>query len=127
MEYHNGHFPFGYAVGDRKGWSFSRNFSQYIGRRHLFVHVLHFVTRQWRSWWVLGKCKNEIFGNVFLTLGLIGQSNEVSDICFTLLGRWAEVTAKIFSLVVLIGANIVYWVLMSNFLYHSVQFFYGKN
>ncbi|KAF2901699.1 hypothetical protein ILUMI_04489 [Ignelater luminosus] len=57
--------------------------------------------------------------------GLIGQNNEVSDLCRMLLGRWAEITAKIFSLVVLIGALIVYWVLMSNFLYHSVHFLYG--
>ncbi|XP_018323512.1 sodium-coupled neutral amino acid transporter 9 homolog [Agrilus planipennis] len=56
--------------------------------------------------------------------GVIGQNNEVSELCRMLIGKWAEVIAKVFSLVVLIGANIVYWVLMSNFLYNSVQLFY---
>lgn len=58
--------------------------------------------------------------------GVIGQNGEVCDLCRALIGRWAEILAKIFSLVVLIGANIVYWILMSNFFYNSVQFFYGK-
>ncbi|EFA05454.2 Putative amino acid permease F13H10.3-like Protein [Tribolium castaneum] len=57
--------------------------------------------------------------------GVIGQNGEVCDLCRALIGRWAEILAKVFSLVVLIGANIVYWILMSNFFYHSVQFFYG--
>ncbi|KAJ8916585.1 hypothetical protein NQ315_000229 [Exocentrus adspersus] len=57
--------------------------------------------------------------------GMLGQTFEVPDLCRMLIGRWAEVLAKIFSLVVLIGANIVYWILMSNFLYNSVVFLYG--
>lgn len=52
------------------------------------------------------------------------RNSEVHDLCRILLGKWAEVIAKIFSLIVLIGANIVYWILMSNFLYHSVHFIY---
>lgn len=59
-------------------------------------------------------------------LGLMGQNLEVPDLCRMLLGKWAEVIAKVFSLVVLIGANIVYWILMSNFLYNSVLFLYSK-
>lgn len=58
--------------------------------------------------------------------GVIGQNGEVCDLCRALIGRWAEIIAKIFSMVVLIGANIVYWILMSNFFYNSVKFFYGK-
>ncbi|XP_018569982.1 sodium-coupled neutral amino acid transporter 9 homolog [Anoplophora glabripennis] len=57
--------------------------------------------------------------------GMLGQNIEVPDLCRMLIGKWAEVLAKIFSLVVLIGANIVYWILMSNFLYNSVVFIYG--
>ncbi|KAJ3652082.1 hypothetical protein Zmor_018078 [Zophobas morio] len=57
--------------------------------------------------------------------GVIGQNGEVCDLCRALIGRWAEILAKIFSMVVLIGANIVYWILMSNFFYNSVKFFYG--
>ncbi|KAF5271987.1 hypothetical protein FQR65_LT17489 [Abscondita terminalis] len=56
--------------------------------------------------------------------GVHGHNKEVSDLARILLGRWAEILARIFSLVVLIGSLIVYWVLMSNFLYHSVHFFY---
>lgn len=52
---------------------------------------------------------------------------EVSDLCRMLLGRWAEVVAQIFSVVVMLGANIVYWVLMTNFLYYSVNYFRGKS
>lgn len=59
-------------------------------------------------------------------LGILGQNTEVPDLCRMLIGKWAEILAKIFSLVVLIGANIVYWILMSNFLYNSVVFIYGK-
>ncbi|XP_019878465.1 sodium-coupled neutral amino acid transporter 9 homolog isoform X1 [Aethina tumida] len=66
--------------------------------------------------------------NVLLNInnkhGVPGHNHEVCDLCKELLGRWAEVLAKIFSVIVLIGANIVYWILMSNFLYNSVVFFY---
>ncbi|XP_077291959.1 neutral amino acid transporter 9-like [Arctopsyche grandis] len=48
---------------------------------------------------------------------------EVADLCRILLGRWAEVIAQIFSVIVMLGANIVYWVLMTNFLYYSVNYF----
>ncbi|XP_031330610.1 sodium-coupled neutral amino acid transporter 9 homolog [Photinus pyralis] len=57
--------------------------------------------------------------------GVNGHQNEVSDLARILLGKWAEFIARIFSLIVLIGSNIVYWVLMSNFLYHSVRVLYG--
>lgn len=56
--------------------------------------------------------------------GMLGQNIEVPDLCRMLIGKWAEILAKIFSIVVLLGANIVYWILMSNFLYNSVVFLY---
>ncbi|XP_076301247.1 uncharacterized protein LOC143219197 isoform X4 [Lasioglossum baleicum] len=40
------------------------------------------------------------------------------------LNRWAEYIAQSFSMTVLLGATIAYWVLMSNFLYNSVNFIY---
>ncbi|XP_065347809.1 neutral amino acid transporter 9-like isoform X1 [Cloeon dipterum] len=55
-----------------------------------------------------------------------GEHTEVPDISRKLLGWPAEIAAKVFSLVVLLGATIVYWVLMSNFLYYSVDYFYTK-
>ncbi len=38
------------------------------------------------------------------------------------LGRWAEFICTIFSVLAILGAAIVYWVLMSNFLYSTVQY-----
>ncbi|KAJ8950740.1 hypothetical protein NQ318_011233 [Aromia moschata] len=57
--------------------------------------------------------------------GIMGHHIEVPELCRMLIGKWAEVVAKIFSLIVLTGANIVYWILMSNFLYNFVMFAYG--
>ncbi|XP_060805013.1 sodium-coupled neutral amino acid transporter 9 homolog isoform X2 [Amyelois transitella] len=48
---------------------------------------------------------------------------EVPALCRTLLGRPAEVVAHAFSLVVLLGANVVYWILITNFLYFTVNYF----
>ncbi|CAG2057222.1 unnamed protein product [Timema podura] len=54
--------------------------------------------------------------------GTNNPDGEVADLCKILLGRSAEMVTKVISLVVLLGANIVYWVLMSNFLYYSVDY-----
>ncbi|XP_052751073.1 sodium-coupled neutral amino acid transporter 9 homolog isoform X2 [Galleria mellonella] len=48
---------------------------------------------------------------------------EVPALCRVLLGRSAEVVAHAFSLIVLLGANIVYWILITNFLYFTVNYF----
>ncbi|CAG4994694.1 unnamed protein product [Parnassius apollo] len=47
---------------------------------------------------------------------------EVPALCRTLLGPWAEAVAHVFSMLVLLGANIVYWLLIANFLYHTVNY-----
>ncbi|XP_048509761.1 sodium-coupled neutral amino acid transporter 9-like isoform X3 [Athalia rosae] len=51
---------------------------------------------------------------------------EVTGLSRALLGPWAEYIAKIFSITVMLGANIAYWILMSNFLYYSINFFYDN-
>ncbi|XP_624412.2 sodium-coupled neutral amino acid transporter 9 homolog isoform X1 [Apis mellifera] len=51
---------------------------------------------------------------------------EVIQLCQIYLNKWAEYVAKIFSITVLLGATIAYWVLMSNFLYNSVNFIYDS-
>ncbi|KDR15632.1 sodium-coupled neutral amino acid transporter 9-like [Zootermopsis nevadensis] len=56
--------------------------------------------------------------------GKANSDGEVAELATLLLGRWAGYIAKLFSLLVLLGAVIVYWVLMSNFLYHSVDYIY---
>ncbi|CAI9562730.1 unnamed protein product [Staurois parvus] len=51
---------------------------------------------------------------------------EFPDVCqyyFGLFGRWSSL---LFSLVSLVGAMIVYWVLMSNFLFNTGKFIYSK-
>ncbi|KAJ8039714.1 Sodium-coupled neutral amino acid transporter 9-like [Holothuria leucospilota] len=57
-----------------------------------------------------------------------GQSGmvEFSDVCRLYLGKWGEFISILFSLVALLGAMVVYWVLMSNFLYSTVAFIYGE-
>jgi sodium-coupled neutral amino acid transporter 9 len=60
---------------------------------------------------------------------ITGKANcdgEVAELATMLLGQWAGYIAKLFSLLVLLGAVIVYWILMTNFLYHSVDYIYGK-
>ena len=51
---------------------------------------------------------------------------EFSDVCRYYLGRWAEIIAFISSLLTLLGGMIVYWILISNFLYNIVSFIYRK-
>ena len=51
---------------------------------------------------------------------------EFSDVCKHYLGRLGEVAAVLFSVVCLLGGAIVYWVLMSNFLYNTVSFIYSE-
>ncbi|XP_034193785.1 neutral amino acid transporter 9 isoform X2 [Osmia lignaria lignaria] len=52
------------------------------------------------------------------------QGIEVTHLCQIYINKWAEYIAKCFSVIVLLGATIAYWVLMSNFLYNSVNFVY---
>ncbi|XP_029670902.1 sodium-coupled neutral amino acid transporter 9-like isoform X2 [Formica exsecta] len=55
-----------------------------------------------------------------------GENIEVLDLSRIYLGKWAEYIAKIFSIAVLLGATIAYWILMANFLYNSVNFIYDN-
>ncbi|XP_063365284.1 sodium-coupled neutral amino acid transporter 9 homolog [Cydia amplana] len=47
---------------------------------------------------------------------------EVPALCLSLLGPWAARVAHGFSLLVLLGANVVYWILITNFLYFTVNY-----
>jgi sodium-coupled neutral amino acid transporter 9 len=46
--------------------------------------------------------------------------------CGKLMGRFWEYLGSFFSLLAVTGAAVVYWVLMSNFLYNSITYIYGK-
>lgn len=50
--------------------------------------------------------------------------DEFSDMCGQLLGRWARVLCEFTSQVSLLGTCIVYWILMTNFLFHIVSYCY---
>ncbi|XP_063537409.1 sodium-coupled neutral amino acid transporter 9 homolog isoform X1 [Cydia strobilella] len=47
---------------------------------------------------------------------------EVPALCLSLLGPWAARVAHGFSLLVLLGANVVYWILITNFFYFTVNY-----
>ncbi|XP_050711624.1 sodium-coupled neutral amino acid transporter 9-like [Eriocheir sinensis] len=57
------------------------------------------------------------------TMGLEGPSQELSQVCQQLLGgtlgRVTEGLSVTFSVLTLVGAQVVYWVLMSNFLFNT--------
>ncbi|XP_032684606.1 sodium-coupled neutral amino acid transporter 9-like [Odontomachus brunneus] len=55
-----------------------------------------------------------------------GENIEVLDLSRIYLNKWAEYIARIFSIAVLMGATIAYWILMANFLYNSVNFIYDN-
>lgn len=52
------------------------------------------------------------------------KCDEFSDACYQLLGRWAQVVTVASSFITLIGTLLVYWILMSNFLFHTVSYIY---
>uniref|UniRef100_A0AAF5DRN0 Nudix hydrolase domain-containing protein n=1 Tax=Strongyloides stercoralis TaxID=6248 RepID=A0AAF5DRN0_STRER len=49
---------------------------------------------------------------------------EVSDVCRYFWGKTGEYTSVFFSIITLLGGVLVYWVLMSNFLYYTVNVFH---
>lgn len=48
--------------------------------------------------------------------------SEFPEMCGLLLGRWAEWLATAFGIMAVLGAAVVYWVLMSNFLFNTVNY-----
>ncbi|CAH2242524.1 jg3839 [Pararge aegeria aegeria] len=50
------------------------------------------------------------------------ETCEVPALCRLLLGAGAAAVAHAFSLMVLLGANVLYWLLISNFLYYTVNY-----
>lgn len=51
---------------------------------------------------------------------------EFPDVCKYYFGAFGKWSSLIFSLVSLVGAMVVYWVLMSNFLFNTGKFIYSK-
>ena len=63
---------------------------------------------------------------ISLFAGIETPIPEFAGLCSKLLGPIWEHVCAVFSLLAVLGAAIVYWVLMSNFLFNSVDFFIGK-
>lgn len=55
-----------------------------------------------------------------------GRMVDFSDVCKYYLGKWAQYLAVGSSLLTLLCSAIVYWILMTNFLYNVVLFIYHK-
>uniref|UniRef100_A0A3P9K530 Neutral amino acid transporter 9 n=1 Tax=Oryzias latipes TaxID=8090 RepID=A0A3P9K530_ORYLA len=51
---------------------------------------------------------------------------EFPDVCRHYFGKFGQWSSLLFSLVSLLGAMVVYWVLMSNFLFNTGQFIYNQ-
>lgn len=52
---------------------------------------------------------------------------EFPDVCRYYFGQFGQWSSLVFSMVSLVGAMVIYWVLMSNFLYNAGQFVYSKS
>lgn len=65
---------------------------------------------------------------LFSLLNYLGdnEGGDVPHLCKMLLGTWAEIVSRISSFITIFGANVVYWILMSNCLYHFVGYIVGK-
>ncbi|XP_044000166.1 sodium-coupled neutral amino acid transporter 9 [Gambusia affinis] len=57
--------------------------------------------------------------------GVDTSSWEFPDVCRFYFGKLGQWSSLVFSMVSLVGAMVVYWVLMSNFLYNTGQFIYN--
>ena len=68
-----------------------------------------------------------VFSNKYSIADNFDAMYEFTDVCEYYFGRWGKYCSIIFSLLALLGAAIVYWVLMSNFLYNSGVFIHGKD
>ena len=51
---------------------------------------------------------------------------EFAQMCGRLMGKPWEYLGSFFSLLAVTGATVVYWVLMTNFLYNTVTYIYGR-
>lgn len=61
----------------------------------------------------------------FIVLNADASNAEFSDVCKYFYGKTGEYVATFFSVIVIFGGVIIYFVLMSNFLYFTGTIFYG--
>jgi sodium-coupled neutral amino acid transporter 9 len=62
---------------------------------------------------------------MYLGLGIDQRLADFPDVCRYFWGSKGELTSVVFSIIILLGGVIVYWVLMSNFLYYTGRVIHG--
>lgn len=67
-----------------------------------------------------------VISSFFITAYIDTSDWEFPDVCKYYFGRLGQWSSLLFSMVSLIGAMVVYWVLMSNFLFNTGKFIYSK-
>lgn len=63
----------------------------------------------------------------FLAASVDTSAWEFPDVCRHYFGAFGQWSSLLFSLVSLVGAMVVYWVLMSNFLFNTGKFIFSKS
>lgn len=65
---------------------------------------------------------------VFVSFSALTDTSnwEFPDVCKYYFGSFGQWSSLLFSMVSLVGAMVVYWVLMSNFLFNTGKFIYSK-
>ncbi|KAG8429309.1 hypothetical protein GDO86_020554, partial [Hymenochirus boettgeri] len=108
----------------------------WISSLPLFLAPEHFI-EEWEAGFTTGVCILFLMGLLTLyccyrvvksrgTIPLTDTSSwEFPDVCRYYFGSFGQWSSLLFSLVSLVGAMIVYWVLMSNFLFNTGKFVYN--
>ena len=99
------------------------NISSYQPRTLLLISTSAFSTKNSIS---IYDPRTYNFANNFVSASKERETIEFSDVCRYYLGRWGDWAALAFSLCAIFGALIVFYVLMSNFLYNAGRFIHGE-
>lgn len=93
----------------------------------MFVTTVYYEKLLWYINVIFG---NQVFTSVIILCALLACVDtsdwEFPDVCQYYFGKVGQWSSLMFSMVSLVGAMVVYWVLMSNFLFNTGQFIYSK-
>ena len=131
MEHHDGNFFTLNAMGNWASRTSSRIVTDPRHGSNLLLHCFLYSSSL-RHLRYITFCQGIFFqwwrtSITFLPPGEKENLADFPDLCMFLLGRVGQWVSVLFSALSLLGASAVYWVLMSNFLYHTVKYVYGKN
>ncbi|KAK2502894.1 hypothetical protein MC885_010763 [Smutsia gigantea] len=100
LEYHDGNIYTKYSLGHKTGWIYNWNMCHRADGLFNTLLLLQSTSVDTTTW-------------------------EYPDVCRYYFGSFGQWSSLLFSLVSLIGAMIVYWVLMSNFLFNTGKFIFN--